>query len=777
MRKQSSQSSHSSATRVNASPSSGAGEHLVRQHVKPRGHAKVVLPRNHSSARNLVKMSRQTQVPHVSTAAEEGRKHHRNHSHEHDTEIRLPGSLDESRPPMRRNLTAYQLPRNASHAKLKKNLSHGQLNRLASGKNLVALASAQQRAPTSPRIKGKHKRPKSAEMTPLERNLQDRELEVDHHQSKHLGPSKSRAEDSKKVGFAVGHESDEDDSPEFDDGAQQEDEWTEESASASPYSTRQNTANNSRRTSVVVERPTVKSQPTQNLSQNPINRAQQQDTQAAPQTGDAARTSRQLSDQERQLNLRETGQKEHKVAFSDSREDEAHKSAMVVKADAAHRAAQQLKEELTDRVAPNAGHGNERDPESESDDTGSPSPPSRPTGLNAIDANKAGSTSPNRSEVIAGAHASAARKYSHTQEREQRSMPPSDSRRISSQPSKEHVNPTTRRFPQQAPVPAVVSNVSALDDTHSSRGSPAPSLRSSKSNIVDGAGDRDPDELVSRFVPSTSHPSTLSGANTATNTPKQTSFYGSEHNSDRQTSGSHPTSPGSVVSSSSGTTAPAVGRSRTETRLMQQKALADREDQQKRDLPTLPAWQYDRLNKSLKSSLNVTRLPTKDNPKGGLIFPGPEAFQGRFRVTNTELRVVQKFRDPIGESLARLRLVKGSKVHQRAMSQKKIGATTLPTRSNVSFPPAQKGSSNANLAKSNSPPYISSPLKRAATNGEQGLASIHSGRQRPKSQLDLARAPPQIRGFERIDDRPLNEDIVRDLWDQCLEPNERSTFH
>lgn len=730
------------------------------------GHAKMVLPRNHSSARNLVKMARQPQVAHTSTAAEEGRKHHRNHSHEHDTEIRLPGSLDESRPPMRRNLTAYQLPRNASHAKLKKNLSHGQLTRLASGKNLVALASAQQRTPTSPRMKGKHKRPKSAEMTPLERNVSERDLEVEVNEPKHAGAARSHAEDSKKVGFAVGDESEEDESPGFEDGEQQEDEWTEESASASPYSTRQNTANNSRRTSVIVDRTAIKSPPAQLLNQALTSRAQQH----AQQTSGMDRPAQQAKETEKHSTLRDASQRDQRVAFEDPKQ--INKEA----ADAAHRAAEQLKTELTHRHKP-AGNDNHYSGGA-SDSTGSPSPPLRSMAGSTIHPTSAPITSDSNTHT----HTSAAQPQqdAHATQPAQWSTPPPGSRQSSAQYSKEHVNPTTRRFPQQAPVPAVVSNVSALDDMHSNRGSPAPSLRSSKSNIADGSGDRDPDELVSRFVPSASHPSTLSGANTATNTPKQTSFYGSEHHSDRQASGSHPTSPGSVVSSSSGTNTPAIGRSRTETRLMQQKALADREDLQKRDLPALPAWQYDRLNKSLKSSLNPTRLPTKDNPRGGLIFPGPEAFQGRFRVTNTELRVVQKFRDPIGESLARLRVIKGSKVHQRTVSQKKNGPVIPPNRSTISFPSTQKGGNNASVAKSASPPYISSPLKRAAANGEQSVPSLNNGRQRPKSQLDLARAPPQTtqtRDFERFDDKLPNEDAIRELWDQCLEPNEKSSFH
>lgn len=717
----------------------------------------------------------------MSAAVDESRKHHRNHSHEHDTEIRLPGSLDESRPAMRRNLTAYQLPRNASHAKLKKNLSHGQLNRLPSGKNLVALASAQQRTPTSPRIKGKQKRPKSAEIMLLDKNLQDREVEVEQQQSRAAGPSKSRAEDPKKVGFNVGNESDEDESPEFEDGEQQEDEWTEESASASPYSTRQNTANNSRRESVVADRPAVKQPPLQLLKK--VNHRVQQHAQATQQAGSVGSPVQQSREPE---TVRDAAPKFQRVGFAEPKQEETREAAMGVKADAAHRAAQQLKAELSHPAShkPESDDDNDSDiasvSASASDESISPNSSVRSAAFDGSKKNSASTA--NAPKPATQTPTPKAPQSEQAPLPVQRIRANSDAKHTPPQQVKEHVNPTVRRFTPQAPAPAVVSAVSALDDTHSSHGSPAPSLRSSKSNIADGSGERDPDELVSRFVPSTSHPSNVSGANTAANTPKQTSFYGGEHHSERHASGSHPTSPGSVVSSGSGTTTPAIGRSRTETRLMQQKALADREDLQSRDLPTLPAWQYDRLNKSLKSSLNPTRLPTKDNPKGGLIFPGPEAFQGRFRVTNTELRVVQKFRDPIGESIARLRLVKGSKVQQRALAQKRPGSIMASNKSMISVPAAQKSSTNANLAKSASPPYVNSPLKqRAAANGEgqSAVPSLANGRQRPKSQLDLARAPPQsqTRDFERVDEKQANEDVLRGLWNQCLEPNEKSNFH
>src|ERR1700761_2890531 len=83
MRRQSSQSSQTSKHGV-ASPGS-AGEHQpLRHHVKAGRRTKIVLPRNHSSARDLAKLARQAQNHHTS---DEGRKYSGQRSHEGDTEI------------------------------------------------------------------------------------------------------------------------------------------------------------------------------------------------------------------------------------------------------------------------------------------------------------------------------------------------------------------------------------------------------------------------------------------------------------------------------------------------------------------------------------------------------------------------------------------------------------------------------------------------------------------------------------------------------------------
>lgn len=75
MKRQSSQSSNQSSRQTVVSP--GSVDHQpLRHHVKK--HAKIILPRNHSSGRNLAKLNRQAQSQHV----EEYRKHGRQRSHE-----------------------------------------------------------------------------------------------------------------------------------------------------------------------------------------------------------------------------------------------------------------------------------------------------------------------------------------------------------------------------------------------------------------------------------------------------------------------------------------------------------------------------------------------------------------------------------------------------------------------------------------------------------------------------------------------------------------------
>ncbi|GAB7357538.1 hypothetical protein MBLNU459_g0057t1 [Dothideomycetes sp. NU459] len=126
------------------------------------------------------------------------------------------------RPNMKRTNTSLALPRTNSHSALKKNHSSGQLQRLGSSKHIAHLKPAQrpaaQRANTQP--------PK-----------------------KHARSSPPADQQHASVRFDMGDTED-------DDGGEMEgvdDQWTEESASASPNTTRDNTRSNTRQNSVILD--------------------------------------------------------------------------------------------------------------------------------------------------------------------------------------------------------------------------------------------------------------------------------------------------------------------------------------------------------------------------------------------------------------------------------------------------------------------------------------------------------------------------------------------
>ena len=675
MKRQSSASSQNS--RHVLSPGS-AGEHQPLRHVKAGRHTKIVLPRGHGSGRNLPKVARQAQNNQNNHVAEDGRKQSRQKSHDGDTDIRLPGSLDESRPaPMRRNMTAYQLPRNTSNAKLKKNLSHGQLTWIGSGRNLQGLNSTASKGPPSPGLKNKHNRPKSADMT---NEIHEQEAEVARERQE-------KKEGTKKVGFAVGSDTSEgEDTPQMEGSGLQEDEWTDQSASASPYSTRQNTANNSRRASIIHDKPPDKRDLLDASNARPDQRSHHMQSaadQSAPEADGTPAQSYKSDDEE---------------------------------------------EPPSPRTLPHEEKGN-------------------------------------------GAQ---------TGEASQQSLEAPSSRRSSLHAAKEHINPAARpllaRKNQSNPAPALVSNVSALDDTRSARGSPAASIRSSRSNIGDGAADQDQDELVSRFIPSTSHPSTGSGGNTAMNTPKASSIL--TRDNENTLAAQHgripvssfhagPVSPGSTISGSSGAATPAVGRSRTELRLMNEKAMAEMEDAAVRN-PIIPAHVYDRRNESLKSYLNLAALG--GDGRGGLsattgLSLGPEIFQGRFKAVNTELKVVQRFRDPIGESVTRLVQCRDSKVAQlraqKISSQKQAPAKVPISKSAISLP--KQGSK---LSTSTSPPRSASPVKPALTNARSSTQVRGSdGSSSRRGKVTFSQTPPETREIRRSEDEAGADAIARQMWE------------
>jgi hypothetical protein len=137
-----------------------------------------------------------------------------------------------------------------------------------------------------------------------------------------------------------------------------------------------------------------------------------------------------------------------------------------------------------------------------------------------------------------------------------------------------------------------------------------------------------------------------------------------------------------------------------ELKMLQEKAMADIHSVVDRN-PFIPAHVYDRRNESLKSYLNLAAL---NNNNANVPLPavtttntlanstnlslGPEIFQGRFKAVHTELRVVQKFRDPLAESVARLRSCKGSKLSLRGSPQKLHAAALRTSKSAISLPAA-----------------------------------------------------------------------------------------
>lgn len=735
LQRHSSQSSHGGSRQNITSPGSAGEHHPLRHAVGGRQrHAKIVPSRNHSSGRNLARLGKQAQHPQQGAQQiEDGRKHVRQRSHEGDTEIRLPGSLDESRPTIKRNMTAIELPRNRSSTKLKKNLSHGQLTRLnPSGRNLGALTGLTHKAPPSPGLKGKSKRPKSADMAALEADFLEKEVEAHRmHQEK--------APPSKKVGFAVASSEDTSEAeeiPQMEGSEPQEDEWTEESASASPYSTRQNTANNSRRTSVIQDRPPDRPAP---LSSHPVANVTTSETKQPKQAEPV--TQRQMPEVDG--TPAQSEEEDEEELSPRSQAGLQKQNALQAKPPAQAPARQQY----------------------------SPPPPQRRPSPPIQQAH-----SPPQRQL----HSPSQRRQLETQQQQPKpQLPPAF------QVAKDHPNPTTKRLvSNQHPAPALVSSVSALDSTHSSiRGSPAPSMRSSRSNLGhEGAMDPEQEELVSRFIPSASHPSTGSGANTTSmNTPKQTGFYTPEEESTLHRAKAAgfqvgPISPGSTISGSSGHVTPALGRSRIELRMLHDKALADREAAAERQ-PLVPHHIYDRRNETLKSYLNLASFagerPSSFPLATGLSL-GPEIFQGRFKAVNTELKVVQKFRDPYSEAVERLRKCRGTKLSQRSSPQKQA-APLKTSKSAVTLPARGAVRESSKLSTSASPPKVAvpqmaksdSPQKPALSSAKSAvqIAGARGPGRHPRRGVSFAGTPPERREYERSEDERGPDAIARSLWE------------
>ncbi|KAK0919025.1 hypothetical protein LTR57_011098 [Friedmanniomyces endolithicus] len=707
MKRHSSQSSHGGSRQV-LSPGSAGEHHPLRHAIGARQrHAKLVLPRNHSSGRNLAKMGKQAAAAgaghHVQHADEGKRPTPRRRSHEGDSEIRLPGSLEEEGKPMlRRNVTSHELPKERAATKLKKNLSHGQLSRLSSGKNLVSLAM-QQKAPPSPGLKGRKGRARSEELVVREQDLHEQEVGLQRKQQERKVSQLGGA--PRKVGFAVesvGDDSDEAETPLMEGSGLQDDEWTEDSASASPLSTRLNTANNSRRPSVAVDKPPDEEEeakpqhPNISFHMTEVKQPKQPEKQVQLTAPEADGTPAQSDEDEEVVDMDE-GEEE--------KDTPSPKSAT---------------------IAPAVTH--DEDPTLALVDTEEQPPPPH---------------------IRSPLHA-----------------------------AKDYPDPVAKRLTSaQLPAPALLSSVSALDDNHSARGSPAPSLRSTRSITGhDGAVDQDDkgQDFVSRFLPSTSHPLTSSGTTTAINTPKMGSFQNQtpeeESTLERAKTGATfqtgPVSPGSTRSASSGATTPAIGRSRIELKMLQDKALADREAAAERQ-PLVPHHFYDRRNESLKSYLNLMALNrNSSNLNAASDLPlGPEIFQGRFKAVNMELKVVQQFRDPTAEAVKRLQRSRGSKLYHKRGSPLKLATQLKGSKSAITLPSRTRPSAVAAV--------VGGP-GNAAISASASTATLPIGteeRRAPRRGVSFAGVEPQASRYEGVaegedGDQKMGPDaIARMLWD------------
>ncbi|KAF1349683.1 hypothetical protein BDV97DRAFT_173024 [Delphinella strobiligena] len=235
---------HSSATEKTSSNASqsptdsqgtarpGAGYHKPHKHVVHHGR----MGRNPSFHRALSKVKIQTVAQVPAQAIEEddtpttpkAKAHRRTHS------VGGPASASLLAPPspgprpggMKRNNTSLALPRTGSTTALKKNHSSSQLQRLGSSRNVGhAHKPARQERPDMRR----------ANTQPYKR---------------HKSPAPVADFRRPSVHFNVGNDDDDDDDQEME-GV--DDVWTEESASASPNTTRDNTRNNTRQNSIVLD--------------------------------------------------------------------------------------------------------------------------------------------------------------------------------------------------------------------------------------------------------------------------------------------------------------------------------------------------------------------------------------------------------------------------------------------------------------------------------------------------------------------------------------------
>lgn len=210
----------SSSSQISQSPSDPSSSHR-QGHYKPQrhvvGHGRMGASSRNSSSKNLAKLTKVTPANDATHASITQRHHTRNRSGE-----LLESASSSPRPNIKRNASAFVV-RNQPHSALKKNFSSGHLPRHGSSKNIM----------------------KTARHPPAltKRTVSNRS---DHSEQSRDSEPPSPAHPTVRFALGDGDEV----GPTDGDG-----EWTEESASASPHTTRSSTP--ARLNSIVSQGPMI----------------------------------------------------------------------------------------------------------------------------------------------------------------------------------------------------------------------------------------------------------------------------------------------------------------------------------------------------------------------------------------------------------------------------------------------------------------------------------------------------------------------------------------
>lgn len=203
-----------------------------------------------------------------------------------------------------------------------------------------------------------------------------------------------------------------------------------------------------------------------------------------------------------------------------------------------------------------------------------------------------------------------------------------------------------------------------------------------------------------------------------------------------------------------------------------ERAMAEIEGSGKPQL-LIPAHRFDRRNESLKSYLNIAALG--GDGRGGLSSStglpfGPEIFEGRFKAVNTELKVVQRFRDPLVESLARLQKVDGGRFKELRGKKTEKKADKVPISKSAVGLNSQASKLSASTSPSASPARSALMGSKSATNMARGGGSVgnlaEARRGGGSGRVKFSRTSPETREVERGEEDLSGADaIARQLWE------------